>query len=77
MKIILKKTKKNYFIYLINNNKNIYFIKKHKTKFNILFEIIKKIIFFFNKKIINFIKYKGYCKKIIDFINYYNGKQID
>ncbi|MFI4878792.1 MAG: hypothetical protein ACH6QP_00890 [Candidatus Carsonella ruddii] len=74
MKIILKKTNKNYFIYLINNNKNIYFIKNNKKNFNILFETIKKIFFFFKKKIFYFIKYKGNYKKLINFINNYNGK---
>ncbi|MGK2916116.1 MAG: hypothetical protein ACSLEH_00785 [Candidatus Carsonella ruddii] len=77
MKIILKKSNKNYFIYIINNNKNIYFIKNNKKNFNILFEKIKKIFFFFKKKIYHFIKYKGYCKKIINFINNFNGEQID
>ncbi|MFI4883662.1 MAG: hypothetical protein ACH6QQ_00405 [Candidatus Carsonella ruddii] len=77
MKIIIKKTNKNYYIYLINNNKNICFIKNNKKNFDILFEKIKKIFFFFKKKIFYFIKYKGFCRKIIDFINNFNGEQIN
>ncbi|MFI4847104.1 MAG: hypothetical protein ACH6QJ_00405 [Candidatus Carsonella ruddii] len=74
MKIILKQTNKYYFIYFVNNNKNIYFIKNNKKEFNILFDKIKKIFFFFKKKFFYFIKYKGYCKKIIKFINNFNGE---
>ncbi|AQU89575.1 hypothetical protein [Candidatus Carsonella ruddii] len=75
MKIILKKTNKNFLVYFLNNNKNIYFIKNKKKNFIFLFEKVLKIILFFNKKIFyNKKNYNGYYKKIINFINKKNGR---
>ncbi|WMC20422.1 MAG: hypothetical protein PNH44_00935 [Candidatus Carsonella ruddii] len=69
MKIILKKTNKNYLVFFINNNKVIYFIKKKKKNFLDLFEKIKNIYFFFKKKIFfNKKNYKGKFKIILDFL---------
>ncbi|WP_433927938.1 hypothetical protein [Candidatus Carsonella ruddii] len=75
MKIILKKTNKNFLIYFLNNNKNIYFIKDKKKNFFSLLEKIKKVILFFNKKIYyNKKNYSGYFKYLINFINLKNGR---
>ncbi|MBY0585360.1 hypothetical protein K5B08_00355 [Candidatus Carsonella ruddii] len=75
MKIILKKTNKNFLIYFLNNFKNVYFIKEKKKNFLFLLEKLKKIILFFNKKIFyNKKNYNGYFKNIINFINFKNGR---
>ncbi|UNB92036.1 hypothetical protein ACJEC8_00335 [Candidatus Carsonella ruddii] len=69
MKIILKKTNKNFLIYFVNKKKNVYFLKNKKKNFLILFKKFKKILLFFKKKSYCFNKYNGYNKKIINFIN--------
>lgn len=74
MKIILKKTNCNFYMCLLNNNKNIFFIKYKKNDFLFFFDKIKKILSFFKKKIFCKNKYNGKFKNIINYINLKNGR---